>query len=545
MMTNLSMWVSIVFTLLLCNSVNAQTTCTSYSAPFSENFDATATGSFLNNTVPTCWSFKKSPGSAGYGFVNSSKAYVLNNGNFTGGLNMLISPAVTSLSDGTKRVRFSAKHSTSSSPSSIVVGTLSDPSNITTFTPISTIALGTSYSEYFVTFPAGTNVNFAFSHGDTNASQTINIDNIYVEYLPSCGEPSSPMSSAITSNTATISWTAPATAPANGYEVYFSTTNTAPTASTTLTATNSVSSSMVSATISSLNPVTTYYVWIRSVCSATEKSNWLSVPAFATTCPMYVPNYTQDFSTWLPSCWTAAADGNSQTGPLTFGTSNWFPDGFLNVGSTGAVKVNLFTSTTNTWLISPSMDLSNAGSYTISFNYGVTEFSNTNPIQMGSDDKVTVLISYNGGTTWTQIHEWAAANSPNNSLNTFTYTIPTTASSNNVKFAIHATDGPVDDAEDYDFFIDDFMVTNSGLLSTAEAKKEEVSVYPNPFGDTLTISDIKKVKSVLIVDISGKIIKKIANPTMNLHLADLMSGMYFVKLELINGGFETIKVIKK
>jgi hypothetical protein len=54
---------------------------------------------------------------------------------------------------------------------------------------------------------------------------------------PTCYSPTSLSIASITNNSAQISWTAPSSAPTSGYEVYFSTTNTAPTAGTTATAT--------------------------------------------------------------------------------------------------------------------------------------------------------------------------------------------------------------------------------------------------------------------------------------------------------------------
>ncbi|WP_267401978.1 MULTISPECIES: fibronectin type III domain-containing protein [unclassified Chryseobacterium] len=117
------------------------------------------------------------------------------------------------------------------------------------------------------------------------------VDNISL-LIPTCFQPSAPATSAIGPNTATIGWTAPTTAPGNGYEYYLSTTNTAPTAATTGTA-----APATSAVLPSLTPSTTYYWWVRSVCSATDKSVWLSGGNFSTTqIPAPLP-YSQDFTT--------------------------------------------------------------------------------------------------------------------------------------------------------------------------------------------------------------------------------------------------------
>ncbi|MEC5171656.1 hypothetical protein QF024_000367 [Chryseobacterium nepalense] len=61
----------------------------------------------------------------------------------------------------------------------------------------------------------------------------------------------------------------------------------------------------------------------------------------------------------------------------------------------------------------------------------------------------------------------------------------------------------------------------------------------------LNISDASDVKNVLITDVSGRLLKTIANPGKELHLGDLKQGMYLVTLEMKDGSKQTIKAIKK
>lgn len=83
----------------------------------------------------------------------------------------------------------------------------------------------------------------------------------------------------ITSSTADIGWTASVPPPTDGYEYYFSTSATPPTSSTI----PSGSAAGTSATLINLTPVTTYYVWVRSYCSAGDFSDWHALPSFTTT----------------------------------------------------------------------------------------------------------------------------------------------------------------------------------------------------------------------------------------------------------------------
>ncbi|WP_312078589.1 T9SS type A sorting domain-containing protein [Chryseobacterium sp.] len=86
-----------------------------------------------------------------------------------------------------------------------------------------------------------------------------------------------------------------------------------------------------------------------------------------------------------------------------------------------------------------------------------------------------------------------------------------------------------------------------GNLSTTESvtKKDGIRAYPNPFMDILNISDVKNVKSIMISDLSGKIVKTFAKPESTLRLGDLNAGMYLVILNMNDGSKQTFKAIKK
>jgi hypothetical protein len=87
----------------------------------------------------------------------------------------------------------------------------------------------------------------------------------------------------------------------------------------------------------------------------------------------------------------------------------------------------------------------------------------------------------------------------------------------------------------------------NGSLSTSEVSKtqENIEAYPNPFTDVLNISKADKVKSISILDSSGRLVKTIEKPSSALHLGDLKEGMYLVVLNMKDGTKQTIKAIKK
>ncbi|KPH13478.1 choice-of-anchor J domain-containing protein [Chryseobacterium sp. ERMR1:04] len=88
---------------------------------------------------------------------------------------------------------------------------------------------------------------------------------------------------------------------------------------------------------------------------------------------------------------------------------------------------------------------------------------------------------------------------------------------------------------------------DSATLGTTEvtANKNNINVYPNPFAEVLNVSDVTKVRSVTISDVSGRLVKTIDQPTSTLQLGELKSGLYLVTLNMKDGSKQTIKTIKK
>ena len=459
---------------------------------------------------------------------------------------------------------------------------------------------------------------------------------VVVTAPPSCFGPVALTSSAVTVTSATIAWSPPTTAPANGYLYYYSTTNTPPAATVTGTATTATT-----ADLTALLPSTAYYYWVKSVCTTTDQSPWVGGSSFTTSsfCPdvtspsdgatgqsltptitwdavtsatgykltvgttaggtdvlnnvdlgnvltytfatplaysteyyftvnaysptitaslnceewsftticsstATVPNYTYDFGSFPNSCWSQASDGNATTGPT--GTDEfWYDRDFLNSSSnTNSAAFNLYYQDQIGWLKTIPFNLTGGG-YKVKFDYGITEYFDTVASPMGSDDTVQFLASQDGGTTWTVLQTWNANNAPSNVSTTYSLDLTGYTSANTV-FAFLASDGAVNDSEDYEFFVDNFAV-ESVNLSTSEnvSAKNKLTAYPNPFADVLNISDMKNVKSVSVVDVAGRVVKSIEKPSSSLQLGELKSGMYMVILNMNDGSKQTIKAIKK
>ena len=182
------------------------TLCEAFDVPYTENFDSTSTGTSSNPTVPNCWSFIDS--GSGYGYVSSTDAnsfYIYNSSDGTGDY-ILVSPETNALSSGTNRVTFDVDGSMSQQ---LIVGTLSDPADASTFTAIETITLATNdYESYVIDITTGTDLHLGFKHGQTGTYDSYYLDNITVEPIPSCLEVSGLATADLTSSSAVLSWTA-------------------------------------------------------------------------------------------------------------------------------------------------------------------------------------------------------------------------------------------------------------------------------------------------------------------------------------------------
>ncbi|MBL6871624.1 MAG: T9SS type A sorting domain-containing protein, partial [Flavobacteriales bacterium] len=215
--------------------------------------------------------------------------------------------------------------------------------------------------------------------------------------------------------------------------------------------------------LTGLSASTTYDYYIKAICAPGDSSSWTGPFTFTTPCAALIPPQLEDFASGFPpnTCWDQADDGTPLTGPASLGTSSWITDGFGNVGTTGAVKINLFTTGINDWILTPQYDLSTGGPYQIEFDFGVFQYTTNNngslPKTLGPDDVVEVLISRDNGSSWNVLKVYdssyvtaAGGNHETITLNNDTGT---------VQFAIWASEGTqASTIQDVDVMIDNFEI---------------------------------------------------------------------------------------
>ncbi|QLH30772.1 MAG: fibronectin type III domain-containing protein [Candidatus Parvibacillus calidus] len=200
----------------------------------------------------------------------------------------------------------------------------------------------------------------------------------------SCYPPTALTSTNITTTTADISWTPPSPAPSNGYEYYYSTSNTPPGGSGTPTAGTSVS-------LSGLTSNTTYYFWVRSDCGGSGYSTWAG-PASFTTQALTTPPWSEGFpSATLPAGWALSSySGPSNSVTALSGTTTYY------------LYKNLYSSATTGSFTTINVGTL-AGTENLSFTYKLANFSSPyGPPAIGSGNFV-VAISTDFGATYTDI----------------------------------------------------------------------------------------------------------------------------------------------
>ncbi len=295
----------------------------------------------------------------------------------------------------------------------------------------------------------GTNADASGSFGDTKA-QELEVSEGFTYFPPSCPAPTALNASNITATSADLSWTESGTA--LDWDLQWGVAGFTPSAATP----NMVFTTMETA--GGLTANTNYEFYVRSVCAPGDTSVFSGPFAFSTPCATYSVPYAEDFSTWVPTCWEEAGDGTWMAGPSGLGSGEWNHTTYLNAaGSNNAVKVNLYNTGSNEWILSPNFDLSSGGPYELVINAGVTSYNGTLSQAMGSDDSVMVFISNDAGTTWERIHFWAESNNPGNTGSAEMIDLSAYSSATTM-FAIYASEGSTDDAEDFDFHINDFEI---------------------------------------------------------------------------------------
>ena len=273
--------------------------CNGATIPLVENFDN-------YNIVPPCWSTTgtnnyevdvtdhnrfSTPNSARLYHESSSYA-ILATPEIAGGIQDL-------------RLRFKALLGYCPSIGNLYVGSMTDPTDASTFTSLKMFEVtnqpGEDWHSFEVWFDeyTGSDAHIAFRLGDGTSSEYVRafIDDVEIEAIPSCPEPHNLTLGVVTQTTAEISWDAPGV---SLFEIAYGPKGFNPQSEGDII--SGISST--THTLTDLNHSTAYEVYIRSTCG-TETSGWSYPATFTTECGVHTLPLTENFdnSTSLPLCW--------------------------------------------------------------------------------------------------------------------------------------------------------------------------------------------------------------------------------------------------
>ncbi len=310
-----SAWSSTIFT----------TTCGIASLPLQE--------SFTYGEMPACWSFQQVSGNSTVTFVSGGQNPFVSpaageamaqwaSGSYQAGRQgRLVTPEMSTTGTNVLDVNFKWYHG-SENPEAITEGVQVQYSfDGTTWNnaPQGLIpryhALLSGWTNYDVIIPAAGNhssvyVGFLFTSG---GGRNCYLDEVNLHAASGCFAPANLAVTDVAGNSATISWTAVGTATDWQLVVSEVPLNNPSTATP-------ISCSSTTYNLQGLNPLTTYYLYVRSVCSSNTFSDWSHGETFTTGCGIinnlpYYENF-DDYGTGsnaFPPCWSRPATSYYQS----------------------------------------------------------------------------------------------------------------------------------------------------------------------------------------------------------------------------------------
>ncbi|MDY4789766.1 MAG: choice-of-anchor J domain-containing protein, partial [Bacteroidales bacterium] len=381
--TEQSDWTSPITFMTACDAITV--------LPYSDSFDTYGT---VSGSFPPCWSRPvlntttpfpsihttnhSSPASIKFQSASATQPTYVITPQFADDINTL-------------RIKFWLRAESTTSSGAMEIGVMSDPLDLTTFELVATINPSTTaWTEYEYLFSgttlSGPNNYIAFKHVTSASNYYYWLDDVTVDYIPSCPKPTALTASNPTTIGIDLGWTDDVGSLWNIQYMLNSETDWA----------NSTTISGVSNpyTFTTLNPSTVYKARVQTDCG-TEQSEWSSIITFVTGCDVItIFPWTEGFeSDWSPAvapgnkpspnCWTVIDRGG------TNGTYQyWWKKGTTPAHSGGGHAVcytDYGTSSHNDWLITPQIALTG--------NERLRFWAMRSSSTSGEPDEISIFIS--------------------------------------------------------------------------------------------------------------------------------------------------------
>ena len=192
--------------------------------------------------------------------------------------------------------------------------------------------------------------------------------------------------------------------------------------------------------IGGLTGGTTYDVYVRAICGAGDTSRWAG-PYSAMTAFEYPFAETFDnISKGFPVGWNRysgiVADslftGSKSFATATTTTSGWKAGNANALEDANHLRINIYSTGSNYWVVSPVVDLSTVSdaAISLSFDLAYTDFNNANEPEGTVGQKFYVLVSEDGGATWSKQNATLWSDAAADSAQYTMASIPTGAGAN-------------------------------------------------------------------------------------------------------------------
>ncbi len=317
------------------------------------------------------------------------------------------------------RVIFWGRSSSTSYNKTVYVGTLTNPSDISTLSIIdSVVVTGTTHTKYTISLANAPATAPYIAIAVKRGSGSLYLDDMTIEVLPACLEITSASVTDKTAHSITVTWV-PNDGNTNAtYTVYNM-------ADTSVVATNLTGTAY---TVNNLSANTQYTFGIQANCPAGDAQ--IITTTGRTACEAETIPFTEDFSATLASdqCWTGAtgitaaevfAGASLNLGTISAGYWNFSSsqNGFTD----GHYYNNIYGSSRKSWMITPPIDLSTATTAQLSFDMALTAYSGTltAPATYTGGQKFMVIVSTDGGNTWRENNATVWMNADSNATYAF------------------------------------------------------------------------------------------------------------------------------
>ena len=344
----------------MSNVHTAATLCDVITAlPLMENFDsytgATSTSVSVNN-LPYCWdnyNTGTNTSYSGYPIIYASATYAAsgNNamrfytytttGSYSDQTAILPEIDVNTFAMNTLQLTFDARQNSTSYPFTLVVGVMSDPTDISTFTTVQTVTVSsTTYNTFEVPLTSYTGTGAYIAIKATQPTSGYNygyVDNVIVDIAPLCAKPTGVTASNVTADGADINWLPGGDE--TGWEIVV-----VPAGMSITTGTPEPVSTHPY-TLTNLNPNTAYDVYVRADCgTGVDFSSWSQVCHFTTTPLCSAPTDVEvsqvagssALLTWTPAIFgaTAYTVAYTETGMDSWTSQSVTGDSYMLTGLT-------------------------------------------------------------------------------------------------------------------------------------------------------------------------------------------------------------------